>query len=137
MPRREVEMETLEVNGDPPDLSGQTCDAFFVRQYWYEGELAEPANVTYLSFADVWHRLCFDCGIIFWRGQDGAPEVWEESEEYAWPLIDLAKDKQFKGEALEEYEMETIRGGSQVVFCFASGKRVVFRNVADRTEYAA
>jgi len=129
-------METLEVNGDPPGLGGQTCDALLVREYWYEGDFSEPANVIYLSFAGKWHRLYFDCGIIFWRTQDEAPRQWDESEEYAWPLVDLSESHQLEGKVLDGYEMEVIRGGSQVIFHFADGKHVTFRNVADRTEYA-
>jgi hypothetical protein len=126
----------LDVNGEPPPLAGEVCEALLVQQFTHAAEVVDPANVVHLKFSGEWHRLYFDHGIVFWRKSAGAPEPWSDTEEQ-WqnPLLNLGFDAGILGSKLNYYAMTPIPGGSSVEFVFAHGKRVVFKNVADRTNY--
>jgi hypothetical protein len=128
----------LEIDGDPPALAGQRCDALLVQQYWHKGELYEPANVIYMQFAGNWHRLFFDRGIIFWRTCESRPERNADiQDEFSYPLIDLGTQLGLTGVMLERCEAESIQRGSQVRMTFSNGVRVVFEDVDDTTLYRA
>ena len=130
-------VEPLEVDGILPDLAGSVCDELLVQQYWYLGRLVEPANVIYLQVNGKWHRLFFDCGIVFWRQSQGptlaAPAT--EEEEFAYLLIDLGRQLCLRGLLLANMGATPIEGGSQVQVAFANGVTVAFRNVNDNTTY--
>ena len=131
-------IDGVELNGEPPDLGGQTCQAFLCEQYWFEGKLEATANVTFLRFDGRWHRLYFDCGIVFWRRQDDEPASWASpAEGFACPLIDVGREAGVVGSCLAEYRMEPTAGGSRVTFAFDGGRVVVLDNHGDRTSYAA
>ena len=104
-------MEPLDINGDPPALTGLPCDELFIQQSWYRGELVAPASVVYLRFAGERHRLYFDAGIVFWRPHDQAPEAVPPTEEgYAWPLVDLGRQFGFRGVVLDRIEAAPVEG---------------------------
>ncbi len=129
--------EPLEINGEPPAIARAVLEELRCQQYWYRGELAEEANVTFLQCNGVWHRLYFDCGIIFWREDVEAPTSFEAPEiEASYPIVDIGRQLLLTGQVLERYEMTTIPGGSQVEFLFANGRRFIVRNVDDRTTLA-
>jgi hypothetical protein len=131
-------LEPLDINGEPPALTGVPCDELLVQQYWYRGELVEPANVVYLRFAGGWHRLYFDSGIVFWRPHDRAPEaVSPGQEEFAYPLVDLGRQFGVRGVMLDRMEATPIEGGSEVRLGFGNGVVVVFSDIADTTTYRA
>ncbi|MEM1115133.1 MAG: hypothetical protein AAF845_12445 [Bacteroidota bacterium] len=132
-----IQVGDVEVNGLPPDLRGQTCEAFLCEQYWCDGALEAPANVSYLRFDGRWHRLYFDCGIVFWREHEGTPESWTvPNEGWDYPVVDVGVEAEVVGFHLAEYRMEPTPGGSRVVFAFENGRNVVLENDADRTGYA-
>ena len=126
----------LDVNGDPPPLAGEICEALLLQQFVHAGEVVETANVIHLKFSGEWHRLYFDHGIVFWRKSVGAPEAWSDTEEH-WqnPLFDLGSHAGVVGSRVSYYAMTPPPEGSSVEFVFAHGKRVVFEDVADRTSY--
>ena len=131
-------IELLEINGEPPALAGEVCDDLQIQQYWYRDKLNDEANVVFLRFAGIWHRLYFDWGIIFWRITDRAPVSFEAPEiEGSFRIVDLGALLGVRGKRLDRYEMKSIEGGSQVDFVFYDGQSVSFRNVADRTSLAA
>src|SRR5437870_317540 len=102
-------LEPLDINGEPPRLVGLPCDELLVQQYWYRGELIEPANVVHLEFGGRWHRLYFDSGIVFWRPHDRAPEgVPQGEDEFAYPLIDLGQQFGVRGVELDRMEAAPI-----------------------------
>ncbi len=131
-------LDPLSVNGEQPSIAGLACEEMLAAEYWHKGELVEPANVTYLRFGGAWHRLYFDCGIVFWRPHDRAPEsVPPGEEEFAYSLVDLGRLFGIRGVVLDRLEATTIEGGSEVRFGFRNGAVVVFSCAADTTTYRA
>lgn len=131
-------MESLEINGDAPQLAGLLCDAILCVEYQHAGQLVEPANVVYLCFGGTWHRLYFDYGIIFWRPGECGPESYEAPElDSSYPVVDVAAERGLLGQRLSRYEMEPIKGGSRVCFVFEGGKSLAFSSVDDVTSYQA
>ena len=130
-------MEPLSINGDPPRLDGQRCDAILCQEYWHGGRLVEPANVAFLCFEGRWYRLYFDFGIVFWRNSEDGPEPFrapEISSEY--PVVDVAKKRGLRGLKLLGYRMEPLADcGARVTFEFDGGTRLAFRSVDDVTTY--
>ena len=126
----------LDIHGEPPALAGEICEAFLCEQFWYEGVLEAPANVTHLCFGGRWYRLYFDWGIIFWRPADASPASWAIPEEgFEYPLVDVGAESGVLGARLAEYRMEPAERGSRVTFLFDNGRRVVLEDSEDRTEY--
>ena len=133
-----LQIDGVEVKGQPPDLHSQTCEAFLCEAFRAQGHVEATANVTYLRFAGRWHRLYFDCGLIFWREHDGAPEAWAVPEEgWEYPIVDVGAEAGVVGVRLASYRMEPTAGGSRVAFTFENGRGVVLDNHADRTSYSA
>ena len=127
----------LEVNGEPPPLDGRVCEGLIAEEYWHNGVIDEPANVVWLRFNRTWHRLYFDCGIVFWRTAVDEPRPYTMPELHAEvKLADLGKMLGIAGDILRHYEMRPVSAGSEVQFSFESGRVVVFKNVDDRTTYA-
>jgi hypothetical protein len=104
--------DELQISGEPPTLENVRCDALVCEQYWYQGDLHEPANVIYLQVGDTWHRLAFDSSILFWGTQDEppVPYVMPEIEAEA-RLDDLGARLDLAGRVLESYEASVIPGG--------------------------
>ena len=50
------------VIGQPPDLAGLICEGLLCEGFVMGGELLASANVVFLRFEGIWHRLCIDCG---------------------------------------------------------------------------
>lgn len=132
-----LEIDGVEINGQPPELRGQTCEAFLCEQFWSNGELVDIANVVHLLFEGQWHRLTIDSGIVFWARRDEAPESWAIPEEGAsFPLFDLGAEAGVLGAKLTTYRMEPTPGGSRVTFVFENAREVILDNHADRTSYS-
>jgi hypothetical protein len=129
-------LEPLDIDGKQPNLDGLRCAEFLCQEFWCHGELCDRANVVYLKFGENWHRLYFDCGIVFWRPNDGRPEEWSADEIGGrYPLVDIASRFSLNEEVLDRVETESIEGGSRVSFVFQNGSRLIFENVADRSTY--
>jgi hypothetical protein len=129
-------LDPLSVNGEQPSLVGLPCEELLASEYWHKGELVEPANVVYLRFGGRWHRLYFDCGIVFWRPHDRTPEsVPPGEEDFAYPLIDLGRRFGVRGVVLDRLEAAPIEDGSEVRFEFRNSVVVVFSCIADTTTY--
>lgn len=91
-------------------------------------------NVVFLGFNGVWHRLYFDCGIIFWRVDNESPTSFDATEiDAIYPIIEFGRKHDFVGTMCVSYAMNEICLGSQVEFIFSNGRSVIFRNVDDRT----
>ncbi len=126
-------MDPLDVVGEPPDLRGAVCEAFVCEPFVWEGDVEASAHVSYLRFGGAWHRLYFDCGIVFWRPSEGPPPVLPGDE--VPERIDVAAEAGVAGVVLEGYRMEPTARGSRVTFAFANGGRIVVEDTDDRTHY--
>jgi hypothetical protein len=124
----------LTVHGTPPQLASLSCDELLCEQYWYRGELEEPANVIYLRFASQWHRLAFDNGIVFWRTQSERPAPYTMPDLEAETKLDnLGARLRLAGRILDAYRSRAVPGRCEVEFLIERGVKVLFRNIGDHT----
>ena len=130
-----MKTEELSISGEWPDLCNKVIEKLVVQEYWYKGAIEEPANVIWLKVEGNWHRLYFDCGIIFWRVSQKEPNysMPEPDEEYDYPLIDLTEKYELDGKQIKKCEGSAIPSGSQVTFTFDNNKRIIFKNINDST----
>jgi hypothetical protein len=129
-------VESLEVIGDAPHLTGLRCDAILCVEYWHAGRLVEASTTAHLCFDGGWHRLYFDYGIVLWRPSERAPQSFDVPELSAsYRVADVAATRGLLGYRLSYYEMQPIEGGSRVTFTFENGHRLTFDNVDDITSY--
>ncbi len=111
--------EGPSINGISPSLEGLICDGAILEEYWYRGELAEPATAIHLRFGNQWHHMCIDAACIFWRSDTECPESWSAPEEgFETRLIDLGIQLDLNGASIDKYMSESIPGGSAVRFYF-------------------
>ena len=130
-------LDPMSVNSEPPALVGLTCDELLVGEYWHKGELVEPANVIYLRFGGRWHRMYFDCAIVFW-GLTTLPQAVQHGEDdFAYPLVDMGQRFGVRGIVLDGLVTAPIPSGSEVRFEFRNGVDVVFSSVSDTVTYIA
>ncbi len=128
--------DNIEVNGISPNISGSFCQAVWRQEYWYKGKLEESPYVTYLKFGNVWHRLYFDWGTIFWRVDITPPEPFDALElDATYPIINWGQELGVVGTQLISYSAESIVGGTRIQFLFANGIKLSIRNISDRTSY--
>ena len=98
--------------------------------------LVEPASVVFLCFEERWYRLYFDGCIIYWRTATGEPEPFEAPElDSAYPVVDVAQERNLRGKRLVAYRMEPLGDGVKVTFAFENGSRLAFRDDGSRTTY--
>lgn len=127
----------LDINGDPPPIEGVVCQAILVSEYWSSSKLCDPANVTFLKFADRWHRLYFDCDIIFWRQDSTGPHGAFRAEEIGaeWKDVDVGRAFGLVGLRLLRIAHEDLAPGSSVRLEFEQHRAFTLRSVGDRTTY--
>jgi len=124
----------IETQGSPPNLAGVACEELFCQQYWYDGKLAEEANVIYLRCGSVWHSLCIDCGVIFWRTGQTAPLPHEIPDLAAsYRVVDLSVELDLRAQTIKGYETSAVNGEVRVEFIFESGRRLSVCNKNDCT----
>lgn len=116
-----------DLNGSPPDLEGEVCEALLCQEFWYRDELDDPCNVVYIKTLDVWHRLYFDYGIVFWRGADGPPESFRAPEiEGAYRVVDYGTEAGIVGARIESMSIVREESGSAVQLHFEQGPIIRF-----------
>ncbi|GEM_PF-1089384 len=128
-------MDTIDINGNPPELRGAKVDELLLQTFWYDGHLEDEANVVYLQTDKSWHRLYFDCGIIFWRPDMEGPKAFHYKNDDGslsdFKITDFGRDHGLIGKRIEDYSMEPIHGGSRVRFKMQDGYEFGFENVDD------
>ena len=126
----------LDINGEAPELKGTICNAFICEQFVCESNFVASANVTYLKFSSVWHRLYFDCGIIFWRIESEKPLPWSVPEEqWSYLHTDVGSAAGVVGQMLTFYTMKPTPTGSKVEFIFSSDRRIILEDYNDISSY--
>lgn len=126
----------MEIVGHAPELDGLLCEAFICEGFVNKGVLIANANVVYLCFASVWHKLVIDCGVIIWRPWEGQPSP-ESIASMGWdyPHVDVGAIAGIIGHRLEFYKMETTSAAGQVTFLFDNGRTITINNENDRSTY--
>ncbi len=126
------------VDGSPPDLRGQVCEELLCQQYWYDGALADEADVVLLQVRGGWFQLCLDGGAVHWGSQPGEP-VPRKSDTgtlFAYPLVDLGSRLGVRGHVISDWRVEDTEGGETVFLEFECGSTVQFVNQGDSTRVA-
>ncbi len=126
----------LEVNGEQPALVGKLSLDLLVEEVWHQGRVSSPANVTWIHDGRGWHRLYFDCGIVFWRRSPIGPVAYDMPElQSRVEIVDLGRAFGFAGRVITDIAVPAIFGGAEVALGFDSGASIRIRNVEDRTTY--
>jgi hypothetical protein len=71
-------LDELDINGEPPAVTGKICDAFVCQDLRLDGGVEDRAYITHICFEGRWHRLYFEPFMIFWRTVEGAPAAADE-----------------------------------------------------------
>lgn len=126
----------LEFIGGPPAIEGHVCEGLICEGYQFQGESVATANVTYLKFNSIWHRLCFDPGSVHWRIWPTEPEPWAVNEDgLAYPHVNVGFAAGLIGMRLESYSTAATERATSVVFTFENGCRVLIEAIDDHTNY--
>lgn len=131
-------IDPLDVNGDPPDLTGRCCDQLLVEGGWYGSVEESPAHIVHLRFGEDWHRLYFDMGMVFWRVEAAKPETAGlDDEGFGFRLTDLGAQLGVSGDPVAGHETLISKTETMVRLSFRSGLAVDFINdhASDRTRY--
>jgi hypothetical protein len=127
---------TPEIVGEPPDLAGLVCQGLIAEGFVCEGEIVTDTNVLYLQFADRWHRMVIDSGVIFWRPQNTPPKPWAVEEEgWVYPHFDLGVAAGLVGQRLTHYKMEADTVRCSICFEFAHGPMLLVEGVNDSVSH--
>lgn len=84
-------IENLQFNGQPPSIVGELCSGLVVQQCYEGAQLTNHANVVYFLFKDVWHRIYFEPGMVFWRAGDAPWRPVNSTIAYGLVLNDLSE----------------------------------------------
>ena len=132
-------LQPLEFDGPHPGVTGQTCQEILCQEFWYRGQLTNPANVIHLRCDDRWHRLYLDNGVIFWR-EDGEKTAgyaaWKDGD-VEFRTLDIGSQLNLRGLVVQSVVATPTDSGSQVAFRFEGGRELVFRCEHDVTSYTA
>jgi len=126
----------MEIVGTPPNLVGLACEAFICEGFVHKGEVVANANVVYLRFAGIWHKLVLDCGVIIWRRltEDPAPSAIDHLG-YQYPHADIGALAGVIGYPLKDYRMQSNSITAQVAFSFENGRTIIINNANDRSTW--
>ena len=126
----------MEVVGKPPKLTGLICEAFICESFVHKGQLAANANLVYLCFADIWHKLVLDYGVIIWRRPAEAPTPKAIDDlGYQSAHADIGALAGVIGHRLEDYRMQSDSITAEVVFSFENGRAIIIQNANDRSTW--
>src|SRR3954451_8834895 len=107
----------MEIVGNPPKLAGLLGEAFICEGFVHKAELVADANIIYLRFAEIWHKLVLDHGVIIWRGLTEAPRPDEIDDlGFQYPHVDVGSLAGVIGYRLEDYRMQCNTVTAEVVF---------------------
>ncbi len=139
-------IDPANIVGEIPNLQGKELKRLVVQEFWYDSQLEEDANVIYLQIGDVWHKLYFDWGKIFWKKtkeQEIKIEPFEDDSgiQNQFLLRDIGKEMNLEGKIIKAIEMDADSDSAKVKIIFGCGSTIYFESIGDsttlRTEPAA
>jgi hypothetical protein len=131
--------EPYEINGSPPAIEGEICQAIVVSEYWHAGKLVSPSMIAFLRFADRWYRLYFDFdAIVYWRPDPQEPPAAYRMEELDAEVknVDVGRAFGLVGQKLRRIAQEDLGFGLAVRLEFESDRALTFRSVGDVVTYS-
>ena len=115
------------------DIAGHKCEAFLCQQYWHEGQLVEEANVLFLKTdSNLWQRICFDSGVLFWREEKEASSPPSQGP-HGYPLVDLAAKYNLGGRRIERVWQSLVPMQGELGLSFEGDTQIILRNSNDRS----
>ena len=130
----------LDIDGTFPLLIGEVIDSMICEQFWYNDVLEDSANVIHLLINKNWHRLYFDCGIVFWRKDSTQPKRVEYTDDEGfkveYKLHDLLKELNLKSPVVSSVLAKDIKGGCMVEFLLNQSVVIKFQNIHDTSSYS-
>ncbi len=129
-------MNTIDVNGEWPSIEGKILQEMFCVEMYYEGQLEETANITFLKVEDKWLRLYFDCEIVFWRYNEPPSESCEMPEHKSYfKNRDVATELGFKSEKITSLELRNTNPGVDIEFKFENEKNIILYDIHDKSNF--
>ena len=131
-------MDPLEIQGQPPNLVGNICEALACLEFWHEGSLVDPANAIFIRANGGWHKLFFDSGAVFWKS-DVEPQPSFDAPEIAsaYHLVDLGHKFDLVGRRIAACYAAPTEKRAKVALELEGGRSVVFESADDVTSYVA
>lgn len=125
----------LEIDGIPPKLINQECEALLCQQYYYRGQLEQEVDMLLLKVNDRWHQLYFDSGIVFWRLQGDEPKAFEAQPDdpLTYPLIDVGEKYALKQAVISDFITEPLIDGARVSFIFEDKGTLIVSHSNNKT----
>ena len=122
-----------QIIGSIPDLIGYQCEDLLVQEYWYRGELADPANIFFLKpRGKPWQRFFFDCGVLFWRENALFPDVQDTdpADERHYVIVDLGVRFSIRGRRLQQIDLKGLPPLIELSLRFDGNLLLTLRNDA-------
>jgi len=129
-------MSLLQMNGEQPQIIGAICEAFVVQSFYDGDRLADPANVVFMKFSELWVRVYFETNTVFWRTGMSPGQPINSTLEHGLLLNDLSEMSSVVGRVLSEIQYRgTETGDVELSLIFAGGATVCLRydNTLDAT----
>ena len=123
----QIEIAPEDLNGSPPELEGEACQALICQEHWYKEELNDPCNGVYIKTAGKWDRLYFDHGIVFWRAAEKRPQPFDAPEiDASYRMVDIGNELGVIGARIDSASIVRENQGSAVKLSFEGGASVRF-----------
>ena len=128
--------EELEVNGEWLKLDNCVLEEFICVESWPKESLSGEVNSIYLKVDGIWHRLYFDCCIVFWRKNVDVPKEYDMHElDMSFKLVDLGKEYSLVGKAIKTMRRSGTENKSNVTIELADNKTIQFSCEGDAAKY--
>ena len=126
----------LEINGNQPNIEGDKLEGLVCQEMLYQGEIHERAHGVFIKCSNIWHRLYFDCGIIFWRTCTEAPKNLEIPEtDCYFRNVFVGKDLGLNGLTIQSIACEIVEESTEVTFKFNSDRQITLFDFNDVSDY--
>ena len=101
------------------------CTGWVVQSSYDGNVLADPANVTYFQFAETWHRIYFEPGMVFWRSGGRPEQPVNSTLEFGLISNDLTEHPSIANRRLVDISYRCNEAGHvDVIFEFDGGQLV-------------
>jgi len=125
----------LDINGIPPRLNNQICEALICQQYWYQHKLVQEVDALFIKVNGRWHELYFDNGIVFWRDMPKAPTafVHQQDDPFEYRLVDIGQQYGVNDCVIRDCAPEPLVDGVRVTLVFEKQGSVLVTHSENRT----
>lgn len=125
----------LEINGIPPRLNNQVCEAVICQQYWYQHKLAQQVDALFIKVNGRWHELYFDSDIAFWRSMSEAPAGFahQPDDPFEYRLTDVGREYGINDSIIIDSVAEPMLEGGRVRLIFQHKGDLIITHSENKT----